>query len=42
MDREAVSIRFHRHAGLVPASTVQHIHRPLAKRRGGCRHRAGM
>jgi hypothetical protein len=31
-----------RHAGLVPASTVPHIHRPLGKLRGGCRYKAGM
>jgi len=37
-----VTIGFNRHAGLVPASTVPHIHRPLGKRRGGCRHEAGM
>jgi len=31
-----------RHAGLVPASTVQHIHWPLVVRHGGPRDKPGV
>ncbi len=36
------AIRSFRHAGLVPASTVQHIQRHLGLRPGGPRHKAGV
>jgi len=37
-----VPIGFTRHAGLVPASTVPHTHRPLASRHGGPRDEPGV
>jgi len=33
---------FNRHAGLVPASTVPHTHRPLASPHGGPRDEPGV